>query len=140
MKILSNELFEGGQALVFLPDVDEQNLSIALSTTSEESKPKISLLLSENPSKVAASYQNNEAIVLEAADTNMKVADLQILKALGKTALLCDPVIYKNKVVALVVFGVNEMGGKAYLQETTLRNTLHQLYIEQEVLSRPQRN
>jgi len=135
LKILSNELFEGGQALVFLPDVDEQNLSIALSTTSEESKPKISLLLSENPSKVAASYQNNKAIVLEAADTNIKVADLQILKALGKTALLCDPVIYKNKVVALVVFGVNEMGGKAYLQETTLRNTLHQLYIEQEVLT-----
>ncbi len=132
LKILSHKLFEGGQALVFLPDAEEQNLSIAISTLPEETKPKISLLLSEHPSMIATSFQSNEARVLGAADKDIKVADLQILKALGKTALLCDPVVYKSKVVALIVFGVNEPGGEAYLQETTLRNTLHHLYIEQE--------
>ena len=82
---------------------------------------------------VATSYQNNEVRVLGAADKEIKVADLQILKALGKAALLCDPVVYKNKAVALIVFGVNESGGEAYLQETSLRNILHQLFIEQEI-------
>jgi nitrogen-specific signal transduction histidine kinase len=133
LKILSAKFFEGGQALVFTADIDEHNLLISHSTLPEEAKPEISLKLSDRPSAVAASYQANEARVIGMAYKHIKVADLQILKALGKSALLCDPVVYKSKVVALLVFGVNESGGAAYLQETPLRNTLHQLYIEQEV-------
>ena len=89
--------------------------------------------MSERSSIVAASFKNNEAQVIDFTDKNIKVADLQILKALGKTALLCDPVIYQSRVVALVVFGASKTAGETYLQETSLRSTLHQLYIEQEV-------
>lgn len=133
LKILSDKFFEGGQVLVFTPGLDEHNLLIADSTLPEEARPEISLKLSDRPSVVATSYQANKARVIGAADKDIKVADLQILKALAKPALLCDPVDYKGKVVALLVFGVNESGAAAYLQETPLRNTLHQLYIEQEV-------
>lgn len=133
LKIVSDTFFEGGHAFVLLSDADEQNLSIALSTLPDGNKPEISLLLSENPSKIAASYQNKESALLAGINEDAKVADLQILKALGKPALLCDPVIYENKVVALIVFGVSESAGEAYIQEKPLKNTLHQIYIEQEV-------
>ncbi|PCJ43586.1 MAG: hypothetical protein COA71_01565 [SAR86 cluster bacterium] len=132
LRILTADLFEGGEALIFLPDAEAQNISIASSTLPEEAEPSMSLQLSENPSIIAASYQNAEAKVCSVENNDLKVADLQILSALGKSALLCDPIVYKNKVVALIVFGVNKTEGESYLHKTALRNTLHHLYIEQE--------
>lgn len=132
LQALSPSLFEGGKALIFIPDEDAKKLSIVSSILDGDAEPGMELQLSENPSMVSACFQNGEARVLEEEQDGLKVADLQILKALGKSALLCDPIIYKNKVIALIVFGVNKAAGESYLQESAIRNTLHHIYIEQE--------
>lgn len=129
---LSASLFDGGKALVLTPDVGAKNLSIVSSTLDEDAEPNIELQLSENPSMISACFQKGEAQVLNAEQDDLKVADLQLLKVLGKSAMLCDPIIYKNEVKALVVFGVNKITGESYLQENAIRNALHHLYIEQE--------
>jgi signal transduction histidine kinase len=131
LQALTDSYFDHSNALVLTADEDSTKLSISESTLSADVQPVISLSLSDSPSLIATAYQDAAAKVLISGQEGLKVADQQIMSALGQSALLCDPVIYGNKVIALLLIGTSRTLAESYLQEVAIRNAMRRLYVQQ---------
>ena len=130
LRVLSERDFEGGGALIFEADKEIQNISVTACTGKADWQNSLVLNLSANPGLIAQCFVNGTAGLFDAHHEHIKVSDLQILSMLGRSALLCDPIIHKGKVLALIVYGANKTTGEAYLAASALRHSLHQLFVD----------
>tara|TARA_R110000824_G_scaffold336_4_gene1962 strand:- start:15644 stop:17824 length:2181 start_codon:yes stop_codon:yes gene_type:complete len=132
LRVLSEYFFDAGTALIFKADAETQTIAVSEGTNSTRVQASLTLKLSASPSLLAHCFQDAKALVFDAEHEDIKVADLQILSMLDKPAILCDPIIHKGKVRAMLVYGVNKAAGEDYLKATAMRNSLHQLFLERE--------
>ncbi len=127
---LGEQAFSFNKLVIFRPDSEDQILGISESTKSLEASKTIQLSLGEKPSLIADSFLKAEAVVLDSDSENIKVADLQIISLMEGSVLLCEPLVHKGKTIALIVFGTGKAAAESFLKNSTLRLSLHQLFME----------